>query len=31
VIGMEFVRGVSQNRDIEVKGGVEISPIKVTG
>jgi DNA gyrase subunit B len=28
---MEFVRGIPQNREIEVKDGVEISPIKVIG
>jgi DNA gyrase subunit B len=28
---MEFVRGVPQNREIEVQDGVEVSPIKVTG
>jgi DNA gyrase subunit B len=28
---MEFVRGVAQNREIEVINGVEVSPIKVIG
>src|SRR3954471_984429 len=28
---MEFVRGVPQNREIEMIDGVEVSPIKVTG
>ncbi|MGI4850082.1 MAG: DNA topoisomerase (ATP-hydrolyzing) subunit B [Janthinobacterium lividum] len=28
---MEFVRGVPQNREIEVIDGVQVSPIKVTG
>ncbi len=31
VHGMEFVRGVPQNRELEVQDGIGISPIKVIG